>query len=116
MDAKAQKILSAAESQLGVPYVWGGSTPGVGLDCSGLTQYCYAQAGVSIGHNTEVQSNQLRHVPLSEAKPGDILYRSGHVAIYTGGDQYIHEPHSGDVCKRSNGIGSFSYALTYRTV
>lgn len=116
MDAKAQKILAAAESQLGVPYVWGGSTPGVGLDCSGLTQYCYSQAGVSIGHNTEVQSGQLRHVPLSEAKPGDILYRSGHVAIYTGGDQYIHEPHSGDVCKRSTGIGSFSYALTYRTV
>ena len=116
MDAKAQKILAAAESQLGVPYVWGGSTPGVGLDCSGLTQYCYSQAGVSIGHNTEVQSGQLRHVPLSEAKPGDILYRSGHVAIYTGGDQYIHEPHSGDVCKRSTGISSFSYALTYRTV
>lgn len=116
MDAKAQKILAAAESQLGVPYVWGGSTPGVGLDCSGLTQYCYAQAGVSIGHNTEVQSGQLRHVPLSEAKPGDILYRTGHVAIYTGGDQYIHEPHSGDVCKRSAGIGSFSYAITYRTV
>lgn len=116
MDAKAQKILAAAESQLGVPYVWGGSSPGVGLDCSGLTQYCYAQAGVSIGHNTEVQSGQLRHVPLSEAKPGDILYRTGHVAIYTGGDQYIHEPHSGDVCKRSTGIGSFSYAITYRTV
>jgi len=71
---------------------------------------------VSIGHNTEVQANQLRHVPLSEAKPGDILYRSGHVAIYTGGDQYIHEPHSGDVCKRSTGISGFSYALTYRTV
>lgn len=116
MDAKAQKILAAAESQLGVPYVWGGSTPGVGLDCSGLTQYCYAQAGVSIGHNTEIQSGQLRHVPLSEAKPGDILYRRGHVAIYTGGDQYIHEPHSGDVCKRSTGISSFSYAITYRTV
>lgn len=116
MDAKVQKILAAAESQLGVPYVWGGSTPGVGLDCSGLTQYCYSQAGVSIGHNTEVQSGQLRHVPLSEAKPGDILYRSGHVAIYTGGDQYIHEPHSGEVCKRSTGISSFSYALTYRTV
>lgn len=116
MDAKAQKILAAAESQLGVPYVWGGSTPGVGLDCSGLTQYCYAQAGVSIGHNTEIQAGQLRHVPLSEAKPGDILYRSGHVAIYTGGDQYIHEPHTGDVCKRSSGIGGFSYALTYRAV
>ncbi len=72
MDAKAQKIIAAAESQLGVPYVWGGSTPGAALDCSGLTQYCYRQAGIAIGHNTEVQAGQLRHVPLSEAKPGDI--------------------------------------------
>lgn len=113
-DAKAQRILAAAQSQLGVPYVWGGSTPGVALDCSGLTQYCYAQAGVHIGHNTEVQASQLRHIPLSQTKPGDILYRTGHVAIYTGGDEYIHEPHTGDVCKRSIGMGSFSYALTYR--
>lgn len=116
MDGKAQKILAAAESQLGVPYVWGGSTPGKALDCSGLTQYCYAQAGISIGHNTETQSGQLRHVPLSEVKPGDILYRSGHVAIYAGGDQYIHEPQSGDVCKRSSGISYFSYGLTYRPI
>ncbi|MBS5741669.1 MAG: C40 family peptidase [Adlercreutzia equolifaciens] len=86
------------------------------LDCSGLTQYCYAQAGISIGHNTEAQASQLRHVPLSQAKPGDILYRPGHVAIYAGGDQYIHEPHSGDVCRRASGISYFSYALTYRAI
>lgn len=116
MDGKAQKIIAAAESQLGVPYVWGGSTPGVALDCSGLTQYCYAQAGIAIGHNTEIQASQLRHVPLSQAKPGDILYRPGHVAVYAGGDQYIHEPHSGDVCRRASGISYFSYALTYRTI
>lgn len=116
MDGKVQKIIAAAESQLGVPYVWGGSTPGVALDCSGLTQYCYAQAGISIGHNTEAQASQLRHVPLSQAKPGDILYRPGHVAIYAGGDQYIHEPHSGDVCRRASGISYFSYALTYRAI
>ena len=96
--------------------MWGGSTPGVALDCSGLTQYCYAQAGISIGHNTEAQASQLRHVPLSQAKPGDILYRPGHVAIYAGGDQYIHEPHSGDVCRRASGISYFSYALTYRAI
>lgn len=116
MDAKAKKIIAAAEGQLGVPYVWGGSTPGVALDCSGLTQYCYRQAGITIGHNTEVQAGQLRHVPLSEAKPGDILYKPGHVAIFVGGDDYIHEPHSGDVCRRASGIGYFSYALTYRAI
>ena len=116
MDAKAKKIIAAAESQLGVPYVWGGSTPGAALDCSGLTQYCYRQAGIAIDHNTETQAEQLRHVPLSEAKPGDILYKPGHVAIFVGGDDYIHEPHSGDVCRRASGIGYFSYALTYRAI
>lgn len=106
-------IVQAAYSQLGVPYVWGGSTPNVGLDCSGLTQYCYAQAGITIPRYSEDQASGGRKIPLSEAKPGDILWRPGHVAIYIGGNEYIHEPHTGDVCRKASGISYFTCAVRY---
>lgn len=111
--ASGNAIVAAAESQLGVPYVWGGSTPGRALDCSGLVQYCYRQAGISLPHYSEDQAAGGRKVPLSNARPGDILWRPGHVAIYVGGDEYIHEPHTGDVCRRATGISYFTCAIRY---
>ncbi len=85
--AAAQTIVSAAWSQIGVPYVWGGNTPGVGLDCSGLTKYAHAQAGINIPRYSETQLAQGR--PVSDPQPGDIAWTPGHVAIYIGNGQMI---------------------------
>ena len=113
-ELSADAIIAAAYSQLGVPYVWGGTTPGVGLDCSGLTQYCYRQAGIMIPRNSEDQAAFGRKVPVSQATPGDILWRPGHVGIYIGEDRYIHEPHTGAVCTIASGASYFTSAIKIR--
>ena len=112
--AGGASVVAAAFSQLGVPDVWGGTTPGVGLDCSGLTQWCYRQAGISIPRNSEDQAAAGTKIPLSMAEPGDVLWRPGHVAIYIGDDSYIHEPQTGDVCKVSQGISYFTCAVRFK--
>lgn len=100
----AAAIVNAAYSQLGVPYVWGGSRPGKGLDCSGLTQYCHRVAGISIPRYSGDQSAQGRSV--SNPQPGDIFCQPGHVGIYIGGGKVIHAPEPGDVVKISNVWGN----------
>ena len=100
----AQAIVNAAYSQLGVHYVWGGTTPGVGLDCSGLTQYCHRVAGISIGRTSEVQGGGGKAV--SNPQPGDLVCYGSHIGIYIGGGQMIHAPHTGDVVRVANVYGS----------
>lgn len=102
--ATAQAIVSAAYSQLGVPYVWGGTTPGVGLDCSGLTQYCHRVAGISIGRTSQVQGGGGKAV--SSPQPGDLVCYGTHIGIYIGNGQMIHAPHTGDVVRVANVYGS----------
>ena len=88
--------VQAAVSQLGVPYVFGGEQPGVGFDCSGLVQWAWAQAGVSIGRTTETEWPSLTHVPLNALQPGDLLFyfnldgdnQVDHVVMYTGSGPY----------------------------
>ncbi len=88
-----QTIVNAAWSQIGVPYVWGGNSPGVGLDCSGLTQYAYRTAGLSIPRTDITQLNAGRIT--SNPQPGDICWTPGHVAIYIGNGQMIEAQQTG---------------------
>lgn len=107
-------VIAAAKKQLGVPYVWGGTTPFVGLDCSGLTQWCYRQAGIEITRTTYTQvAAALKKVPVFQARPGDVLWNSHHVAIYVGNGEYIHAPHTGDVVRYGSSLSTFTYALQF---
>ena len=100
----AQIIVNAAYSQLGVPYVYGGSTPGAALDCSGLTQYCHRVAGISIARTSQAQGGGGKAV--SNPQPGDLVCYGTHVGIYIGGNQMIHAPHTGDVVRVASVYGS----------
>ncbi|NEA96229.1 C40 family peptidase, partial [Actinospica acidiphila] len=94
---RAAAAVAAARSALGKPYVWGANGPS-GFDCSGLTQWAYAQAGVALPRTSQAQRHAGRQVPLSEARPGDlVLYRSdaSHVGMYMGDGQVIHAPYPG---------------------
>ncbi len=89
-----QRILATAEQLVGAPYVLGGESPG-GVDCSGLVQYAYQQAGVRVPRTTAQQFQAGR--PQRKVLPGDLLFfRTGnsgavsHVGIYTGNGQMIH--------------------------
>ena len=80
---KAAAAVRAALTQQGVPYVWGGTTPGKGLDCSGLTQYSYRQAGVGIPRLAQEQTGGAR-ISESQAMAGDLVVWDGHVAMALG--------------------------------
>ncbi len=96
-------VVGIAMQYLGIPYVWGGSTP-AGFDCSGFVAYVYAQVGVSLPHHAASMYGYGTPVSQSDLQAGDLVFFSGlgHVGIYVGGGQYIHSPHTGDVVKISS--------------
>lgn len=81
-------VLEIAFRYIGVPYVYGGATP-AGFDCSGFTQYVFAQVGISLPRSSADQRYAGTVVPQSQARPGDLLWWPGHVGIYVGDGQYI---------------------------
>ncbi|MBM0236754.1 C40 family peptidase [Micromonospora sp. ATA32] len=80
-----------AYGALGTPYVWAADGPD-GYDCSGLTMAAWRAAGKSLPHNTTMQWNTVTHIGRGSLKPGDLVFYSGHVALYVGGGQVIHAP------------------------
>jgi peptidoglycan DL-endopeptidase CwlO len=99
--ATANSVIATAKQYLGVPYVWGGSTPS-GFDCSGFTSYVFRSVGISLPRTSSAQQNVGTRISLSQVQPGDLVFRGSpayHVGIYIGGGQYIHAPQTGDVVK-----------------
>ena len=86
--ASSSAILSIARRYIGVPYVYGGTTP-AGFDCSGFTSYVFAQVGIKLPTSSSAQRYAGTVVPASQARPGDLVWWPGHVGIYTGNGQHI---------------------------
>jgi len=100
-NARAQVAVDTAMAQLGKPYSYGTAGPNT-FDCSGLTMYAWAAAGVSIPHSSRAQYAVLPHVPMDALAPGDIVFYGNpihHVGMYIGGGQMVNAPHTGDVVK-----------------
>lgn len=97
-----------------VPYVWGGTTT-AGWDCSGFTQYVYAQFGVSLPHYSGSQANCGMYVDsLANAQPGDLLANGTHAAIYIGGGMVVNalNPYQGTgICSVSSAFGGAGYSI-----
>ncbi|GAB3114137.1 C40 family peptidase [Streptomyces calidiresistens] len=94
---RAQTALSMAQSKVGSPYVYGSAGPST-FDCSGLTSWAYAQAGISLPRTSQAQANAGTRVSQSELQPGDLVfYYSGisHVGMYVGNGQIVHAPRPG---------------------
>ena len=110
----AQVAVDTALAQVGDPYVWGASGPDA-FDCSGLTQYAYSAAGVSLPHSSRSQSGMGQAVSRDQLQPGDLLFYyspTSHVAMYIGNGQMVHASTSGKPVQvvSFNSMSGFTHA------
>lgn len=101
---KATRVIEFAKNYMGVPYVWGGTTPS-GFDCSGLTSYVFKHAvGINLPRVSRDQQDVGQRISPSQVQPGDLVFKGNpayHVGIYIGNGKYLHAPQTGDVVKIS---------------
>jgi cell wall-associated NlpC family hydrolase len=93
----AKTAVEAALSQLGKPYVWGAAGPD-SFDCSGLTMWAWAKAGVTLSHFSAAQYAETQRVETKDLQPGDLVFYYHpieHVAMYIGNGQMVEAPHTG---------------------
>jgi cell wall-associated NlpC family hydrolase len=91
------RVVDYAKRFRGVRYIYGGSSPRSGFDCSGFVRFVYAHFGVSLAHSSYAQFGLGRRVGRASLRPGDLVFFDGlgHVGIYIGNGRFIHAPHSG---------------------
>jgi cell wall-associated NlpC family hydrolase len=91
------RIVRFARRYLGVRYVYGGTSPASGFDCSGFTRFVYAHFGIALPHYSGAQFGMGRRVSERGLRPGDLVFFDGlgHVGLYIGGGRFIHAPHTG---------------------
>lgn len=114
-------VVDTALKYIGVPYVWGGSSPS-GFDCSGLVQYSYAQNGISIPRVAQDQYNKSTKISKSELQKGDLIFTSklgstskiNHVVMYIGDNKVIEAPYTG-MNVRTKSLDSVSNIVGYGT-
>jgi cell wall-associated NlpC family hydrolase len=110
--AAAQIAIDMAMAQRGKPYVWAADGPS-SFDCSGLTAFAFAAAGVALPHSSRMQSQMGQAVSRDQLQPGDLVFfysPVSHVGIYIGDGQMVHAPTSGDVVKVAPIMSGFSGA------
>jgi murein DD-endopeptidase len=96
----ASRAADQAIAMVGKPYHYGGNTP-AGFDCSGLVQYSYRRVGVTLPHGTANLRRISQPVSKNHLRRGDLLFfnqegkRASHVALYIGGDRFVHAPSTG---------------------
>jgi cell wall-associated NlpC family hydrolase len=116
--AGAQVAVDAALSMIGVPYVFGGNSPDVGFDCSGLMQWAWGQAGVSIPRPADYQRDALQPISVDQLQPGDIIFYGepvSHDAMYIGGEMIVNAPYTGEYV-RVQSMWYSSKPMTYGRV
>ena len=105
------RAVQIANHLTGIPYRWGGTSPGTGFDCSGLVQYVYGRLGIELPHSAASQYLHGSRVERGSLRPGDLVFFSGlgHVGIYAGDRKFIHAPQHGTTVRWSRLSSHGSY-------